>query len=199
MLNMIAFHALALVALGRWTPKLHRAYTLFYVIGTWGAIQVPVVGLTPLKSLEQLGALGVFGIIQLMWISSVVRTCVDPNNTYQHEQIMKLRASVFGVAAMIGAVVVSILAGRGYFGPLSSRVRGLFVQHTRTGNPLVDSVAEHQPALLRPTCRWCEEQWQEFLTRNTFRVSESNVRSLTASAIPLGVAIVDSKSSSVSL
>merc|ERR1712194_894860 len=25
-------------------------------------------------------------------------------------------------------------------------VRGLFVKHTRTGNPLVDSVAEHQPA-----------------------------------------------------
>jgi dolichyl-diphosphooligosaccharide--protein glycosyltransferase len=54
-LNMIAFHALALVAFGKWTPKLHRAYTLFYVIGTYGAIQVPVVGLTPLKSLEQLG------------------------------------------------------------------------------------------------------------------------------------------------
>jgi len=34
----------------------------------------------------------------------------------------------------------------GYFGPLSSRIRGLFVQHTKTGNPLVDSVAEHQPA-----------------------------------------------------
>jgi len=34
----------------------------------------------------------------------------------------------------------------GYFGPPSARVRGLFVKHTRTGNPLVDSVAEHQPA-----------------------------------------------------
>merc|ERR1719235_3049589 len=33
-----------------------------------------------------------------------------------------------------------------YFGPPSARVRGLFVKHTRTGNPLVDSVAEHQPA-----------------------------------------------------
>ena len=33
-----------------------------------------------------------------------------------------------------------------YFGPISSRVRGLFVKHTKTGNPLVDSVAEHQPA-----------------------------------------------------
>ena len=27
-------------------------------------------------------------------------------------------------------------------------------------------------ALLRPTCRWCNEQWQEFLKRNTFRVPE---------------------------
>ena len=27
-------------------------------------------------------------------------------------------------------------------------------------------------ALLRPTCKWCDEQWQEFLKRNTFRVPE---------------------------
>ena len=27
-------------------------------------------------------------------------------------------------------------------------------------------------AMLRPTCRWCNEQWQEFLKRNTFRVPE---------------------------
>ena len=27
-------------------------------------------------------------------------------------------------------------------------------------------------AMLRPTCKWCDEQWQEFLKRNTFRVPE---------------------------
>ena len=27
-------------------------------------------------------------------------------------------------------------------------------------------------ALFRPTCRWCNKQWQEFLKRNTFRVPE---------------------------
>ena len=27
-------------------------------------------------------------------------------------------------------------------------------------------------AMLRPTCRWCDEQWQEFLKRNTFCVPE---------------------------
>jgi hypothetical protein len=26
--------------------------------------------------------------------------------------------------------------------------------------------------MLRPTCKWCDEQWQEFLERNTFRVPE---------------------------
>jgi len=48
------------------------------------------------------------------------------------------------VVALAGACV--LLYPSGYFGPLSSRIRGLFVKHTRTGNPLVDSVAEHQPA-----------------------------------------------------
>ena len=27
-------------------------------------------------------------------------------------------------------------------------------------------------AMLRPTCKWCDEQWQEFLKTNTFRVPE---------------------------
>lgn len=50
---------------------------------------------------------------------------------------------VLGVA-LVGVAVV--LYPTGWFGPMSSRIRGLFVKHTKTGNPLVDSVAEHQPA-----------------------------------------------------
>merc|ERR1711871_1700891 len=53
------------------------------------------------------------------------------------------------VSAIVGVVVLSVSAylyNSGYFGPLGARIRGLFVKHTRTGNPLVDSVAEHQPA-----------------------------------------------------
>ena len=46
---------------------------------------------------------------------------------------------------------------------------------------LVQEVWEHEIipflnvkelAMLRLTCRWCDEQWQEFLKRNTFRVPE---------------------------
>jgi dolichyl-diphosphooligosaccharide--protein glycosyltransferase len=39
--NMVALHCLLLLALGRFSWKLHHAYTLFYVIGTFLAIQVP--------------------------------------------------------------------------------------------------------------------------------------------------------------
>lgn len=58
----------------------------------------------------------------------------------------KLRIQVFVAAAFLFFAVAALLNFSGYFGPISSRVRGLFVKHTKTGNPLVDSVAEHQPA-----------------------------------------------------
>ena len=41
-LNLVGMHAGALAVLGRYSSKLHRAYSLFYVIGTLGAIQVCV-------------------------------------------------------------------------------------------------------------------------------------------------------------
>jgi dolichyl-diphosphooligosaccharide--protein glycosyltransferase len=57
-----------------------------------------------------------------------------------------LRIKVGLISAVIGIAVIYLILPKGYFGPISSRVRGLFVKHTKTGNPLVDSVAEHQAA-----------------------------------------------------
>jgi len=62
------------------------------------------------------------------------------------KEAWKLRIKIFIGAALLGILLLWLVAPSGYFGPLSSRVRGLFVPHTKTGNPLVDSVAEHQAA-----------------------------------------------------
>ena len=35
-INMVAVHALGLMATGRYSNKLHHAYTLFYIVGTYG-------------------------------------------------------------------------------------------------------------------------------------------------------------------
>ena len=62
--NMIGAHAASLFFLGRYTSKLHRAYSLFYIIGTTGAMRVPVVGWGPLKSTEQIVPLLIFFAFQ---------------------------------------------------------------------------------------------------------------------------------------
>lgn len=147
--NMIGLHAFVLICLGRFSNKLYSAYTLWYIVGTIGAMQVPVVGWTPIKSLEQLAPMGVFFLMQLLQLSYSSFFLKLLNYDKKEMTDNDKYALIFKVLAVGGAVVaviVAVLWPTGYFGPLSSRVRGLFVTHTRTGNPLVDSVAEHQPA-----------------------------------------------------
>jgi len=141
-LNAIGLHALMLVVLGRFNSGVYKAYTLFFVLGTAGAVQIPVVGWTPLRSLEQIGPLGVFlGYQVLAFCDAQRRKHKMPTRDFV---LFRIKAFVLLVAAL--AAIAAVLAPTGYFGPLSSRIRGLFVKHTKTGNPLVDSVAEHQPA-----------------------------------------------------
>lgn len=141
-LNLIGAHAALLVLLGRFSNKVYLAYTLFYIVGTSLAIQVPVVGWTPLKSLEQLGPCAVFLGYQVLQYCEVMRKKYKMTRVEAWKFRIKL-----GVGALIAiALVIMAVTPKGYFGPLSSRVRGLFVPHTKTGNPLVDSVAEHQAA-----------------------------------------------------
>jgi len=139
--NMIGLHAAALVVCGRFSEKVHRAYSLFYVIGTLGAMRVPPVGYGPIKSMEQLMPLLVFFGFQILEAVRVARKrdSLTPGAT------LKVLAKLAIPAAVLLFVVAIYLSSIGYFGPLTARVRGLFLKHTRTGNPLVDSVAEHQP------------------------------------------------------
>jgi dolichyl-diphosphooligosaccharide--protein glycosyltransferase len=141
-INLVGVHASLLVLIGRFSGKLHKAYTSFYIVGTFLATRVPVVGLTPLRSLEQLGPFVAFVGIQLLEYCR--RQQVAQKLSYV--ELWKLRIRVFSMAAGVAAVLIFFLAPTGYFGPFSSRIRGLFVKHTKTGNPLVDSVAEHQAA-----------------------------------------------------
>ena len=150
-LNLIGVHAAVLVGLGRFTNKTYLAYSLFYVIGTALAIQVPVVGYAPLKSLEQLGPCVVFLAYQLLFVTEQMIQLKRKSSTKPVTwiQAMTIRAQVFSVTAVVCIVLAMIMLPTGYFGPISSRVRGLFVKHTKTGNPLVDSVSEHKPASAR--------------------------------------------------
>lgn len=134
-------HAAVLTFMGRYTSKLHRAYTLFYVVGTLGATRVPPVGMQPFKSMEQLAPLVVFIGFQVLEFVNFQRRRRGLTLAESGRLLIKVCLPL-GLAL---ALLAGYLFTTGYFGPLTARVRGLFVKHTRTGNPLVDSVAEHQP------------------------------------------------------
>jgi len=140
-INLIGIHALFVLILRKLPfERLYFSYTSFYSVGTLLAMQIPVVGWTPIKSLEQLGPFGVFvgfQALQLMRVSE---------KKYPKVNKWKVRGIVVLAGTVMAMPVVLWLYNIGYFGPISSRVRGLFVKHTKTGNPLVDSVAEHQAA-----------------------------------------------------
>uniref|UniRef100_A0A7R9VFZ5 dolichyl-diphosphooligosaccharide--protein glycotransferase n=1 Tax=Chlamydomonas euryale TaxID=1486919 RepID=A0A7R9VFZ5_9CHLO len=143
-INTVGAHAGLLMLLGRVDDAVYRAYTIFYVLGTAGAIQVPCVAWVPLKTLEQIGPLGVFLAYQLLQSAELLRARHNIRaGSLAHWQ---LRLKVVGGGGAAVAAVLGGLVQAGHFGPLSARVRGLFIKHMRTGNPLVDSVAEHQPA-----------------------------------------------------
>ena len=138
-LNVIAAHAAVLVLLGRYDTNLHRSYSLFFIIGTYGAVQIPIVGWQPFQSLEQVSAVLVFLGLQLCEALALGRKLFG----LQGFKLFQFYAFVLAVAVALAAVGVKSIP-EGYIGPLSARIRGLFVKHTQTGNPLVDSVAEHQ-------------------------------------------------------
>ena len=124
--------------------SLNRAFSLFYVLGTVAAIQVPVVGFAPLKSLEQLMPMAVFIALQLLQVNAGYMKKAVARGKFTHAAHFKFLCTLSAAVLTVGVALLGVLVQIGYLGPLSSRVRGLFVRHTRTGNPLVDSVAEHQ-------------------------------------------------------
>jgi dolichyl-diphosphooligosaccharide--protein glycosyltransferase len=130
-INLIGIHASILVLLGHFNDDLYWSYTIFFALGTYGATTVPVVGWAPLKSLEQLGPCAAFLVYQVLQLCEMERKKLKVS--FNSGTAWKIRARNFGIAAVAGAMVVAALFPTGYFGPLSSRVRGLFVKHTRTG------------------------------------------------------------------
>ena len=177
-LNMVGLHAATLVLVGQYSPSLHRAYSLFWIVGTLGAIQFPVVGLAPVKSLEQLGPAFVFLGMQVL---SVAERLVKSGGATGAEA-WRIRVNVYAGAAVAACVAIAALAPTGYFGPLSVRVKGLFKMHTRTGNPLVDSVAEHQPGT--PDAYWRYLHYSYYVSPLGFVVSAAHyVKTRDASAL----------------
>lgn len=111
-LNMIGLHAAILVGLGRFNTKIYLSFSLFYIIGTALAIQIPVVGWTPLKSLEQLGCFAVFVGYQILFITERM----VQKRQLTGAKAWNFRMRLYALVVVAGAIIVLFLLPENYFG-----------------------------------------------------------------------------------
>ena len=140
-INLVPLHVLALMALGRFTRRTYRVYSVWYAVGTLLSLGIPFVGERPVKSMEHLGAFGTFGLCQLWILIRFLR-----NLSTNRQQFVALVWRLLGLAAgVVGLGLFLVVASFGQ-GSWAGRF-ALLLNPLRSGSssPLVASVAEHQP------------------------------------------------------
>src|ERR1700761_4957669 len=110
--NIIPMHVLVLVLMGRFNGRIYTSYCTWYVVGTLSSMQVPFVGFQPVRTSEHMGALGqrcqssmfilgrtnfalgVFGLLQLVAFTDLVRSHVGSR---QFQTLLRTGLVVVGV------------------------------------------------------------------------------------------------------
>lgn len=137
---MLPLHVFTLILMGRYTSRLYVAYSTFYAIGTLTSMQVPFVGFLPLLTSEHMSSLGVFGLLQLIAFTELVRSHVPP----QQFKLLFRSALAVGLLMVIGGLAFMTKSGK--IAPWTGRFYSLYdTGYARIHLPLVSSVSEHQP------------------------------------------------------
>ncbi|KAH6915738.1 oligosaccharyl transferase STT3 subunit [Coprinopsis sp. MPI-PUGE-AT-0042] len=138
--NMIPLHALVLILMGRFSHRLYAAYCSWYAIGTLASMQVPFVSFQPVSTSEHMGALGVFGLLQIVAFTELVRSHVSSQN------FKKILRVALVAAGLLGAGAFAFLTYNGKIAPWTGRFYSLWdTGYAKKYIPIIASVSEHQP------------------------------------------------------
>ncbi|ETW78719.1 glycosyltransferase family 66 protein [Heterobasidion irregulare TC 32-1] len=138
--NMIPLHALSLILMGRYTSRLYVAYSSWYAIGTLASMQVPFVGFQPVRTSEHMGALGVFGLLQIVAFVQLVRSHVSSKQFQDLLFVSVIAAGLIGTFGIVG------LTYKGWIAPWTGRFYSLWdTGYAKKYIPIIASVSEHQP------------------------------------------------------
>lgn len=152
--NIIPLHIFVLLLMGRYHSKMYVAYCTWYALGTLASMQVPFVGVLPVKGSEHMGALGVFGLLQLVAFASYLKAKVTPQ---------QFKIAVVGSVTSVVFLAAISLVGLTYAGvvlPWTGRFYSLWdTNYAKIHIPIIASVSEHQPTA-----------WPHFFFDNSFLI-----------------------------
>lgn len=87
---------------GHYSHRLYVAYSTFYVLGTLLSMQVRFVGFQAVQNSDHMGALGVFGLLQVVNFINWVRSHLDKKS------FERLSRFIITVVVMAGAAAFAI-------------------------------------------------------------------------------------------
>ncbi|KAF9030832.1 oligosaccharyl transferase STT3 subunit [Hymenopellis radicata] len=138
--NMIPVHSLVLMLMGRYSSRLYVAYSSWYAIGTLASMQVPFVGFQPVRTSEHMGALGVFGLLQIVAFAQLARSHMSSKQFKDLLFYTVITTGILGTFGFIG------LTYKGWIAPWTGRFYSLWdTGYAKKYIPIIASVSEHQP------------------------------------------------------
>lgn len=139
-INLIPLYVLVMLVFGRYSRRLHVAYTTFYLLGILLSMQIQFVSFMPVQSGEHLASFGMFGLMTLVaFLLFLYRSM--PRESFI--RTIKFGASLIGIA---GAIALVALWWTGYITPWTGRFYNLLhPTYAKEHIPIIASVSEHQP------------------------------------------------------
>ncbi|XP_077967770.1 dolichyl-diphosphooligosaccharide--protein glycosyltransferase subunit STT3A-like [Styela clava] len=140
LINLIPIHVLVCIITGRFSHRMYVAYTTVYCVGTILSMQISFVGFMPVQTSEHMGALGVFGLCQIVAFVTYVRSRLS---TAQFEVLWRFMVYLIGTVV---AGIVAFLTLAGKVAPWTGRFYSLLdPSYAKNNIPIIASVSEHQP------------------------------------------------------
>lgn len=140
LINLIPLHVLVLILSGRFSHKVYVAYSAVYSLGTILSMQIPFVGFQAVQSSEHMGALGVFGLCQLIAFATYLRSRM------KEEEFNTLFRTFIVTAGGICLLALFLLTAIGKIAPWTGRFYSLLdPSYAKNHIPIIASVSEHQP------------------------------------------------------
>ncbi|OAF68150.1 hypothetical protein A3Q56_04094 [Intoshia linei] len=140
LINLIPLHVLALMIMQKFDSKIYIAYTTFYSIGTLLSMQIAFVGDLPSFTSEHMGALGVFGLCQIVNFIKYL------NGTFSRKNVLYLFKISIAIFSVLCIVLISYLMATHRIAPWVGRFYSFIdPSYARNNIPIIASVSEHQP------------------------------------------------------
>lgn len=144
-INLIPLHVFVLLLMGRFSARLYVAYTTFYILGLLLSMQIPFVGMQPIRTSEHMAAAGVFALLHAYAFLKYIQ---------RFQKHINLWLLAGGAGAAVFATVVALTA-LGYIAPWSGRFYSLWdTGYAKIHIPIIASVSEHQPTTWVSWIKW---------------------------------------------